>query len=71
MRRGRAPTVIEARVIAGSRRHDRNLPRKFASSSCVDYFRFQPQDSYQTGKSVKAWHPVTLLRICTAVPDFF
>ena len=47
MRRGRDPTVIEARVIAGSRRRDRNLPRKFASSSCVDYFRFRSQDSYQ------------------------
>ena len=71
MRRGRATTAIEGASDSGLK-----TPRpQFAPKVCkqlmrrllsIPFARFLP-----AGKSVKAWHPVTLLRICTGVPDFF
>jgi len=70
MRRGHATTAIEARVIGAQDAATAICPESLQAahaSITFDSVRKIPP----TGKSVKAWHPVTLLRICTGVPDFF
>jgi len=67
----RAATAIDAPGMAVSRPSDCNSPQQFASGTYVSYFRLSFQVSRSAGKSVKAWHLITLLRICMGVPDFY